>query len=68
MFPDPSYRPNETRDMRFGLQSYALSFSAWQIFLNLVDYERPAPPALPDLVDLGHQDAVEGRRRRCRPG
>ena len=50
MFPDPSYRPNEIRDMRFGLQSYALSFSAWQIFLNLVDYERPAPPALPDLV------------------
>ena len=50
MFPDPSYRPNETRDMRFGLQSYALSFSAWQIFLNLVDYKRPAPPALADLV------------------
>lgn len=53
MFPDPSYRPNATRDMRFGLQSYALSFSAWQIFLNLVDYVRPAPPALPDLVILG---------------
>jgi hypothetical protein len=50
MFPDPSYQPDETRDMRFGLQSYALSFSAWQIFLNLVEYERPAPPALPDLV------------------
>jgi hypothetical protein len=50
MFPDPSYRPNTARDMRFGLQSYALSFSAWQVFLNLVDYERPAPPALPDLV------------------
>jgi CARDB/Zinc carboxypeptidase len=41
MFPDPSFLPDETRDMRFGLQSYALSFSAWQIFLNLVDYERP---------------------------
>jgi hypothetical protein len=50
MFPDPSYQPDETRDMRFGLQSYALSFSAWQIFLNLVEYERPAPPELPDLV------------------
>jgi hypothetical protein len=50
MFPDPSFRPNAVRDMRFGLQSYALSFSAWQIFLNLVDYQRPAPPALPDLV------------------
>jgi hypothetical protein len=41
MFPNPSFLPDETRDMRFGLQSYALSFSAWQIFLNLVDYERP---------------------------
>jgi hypothetical protein len=39
--------------MRFGLQSYALSFSAWQIFLNLVDYQRPAPPARPDLVITG---------------
>jgi hypothetical protein len=53
MFPDPSYQPDETRDMRFGLQSYALSFSAWQIFLNLVDYARPAAPALPDLVISG---------------
>lgn len=41
MFPDPSFRPGGPRDMRFGLQSYALSFSAWQVFLNLVDYQRP---------------------------
>jgi hypothetical protein len=34
--------------MRFGLQSYALAFSAWQVFLNLVDYQRPPPQ--PDLV------------------
>jgi len=53
MFPDPSFKPGPSRDMRFGLQSYALSFSAWQIFLNLVDYERPAPPALADLVISG---------------
>ena len=50
MFPDPSFHPGPTRDMRFGLQSYALSFSAWQVFLNLVAYERPAPPAMADLV------------------
>src|SRR5690349_17907832 len=42
MFPDPNFKPNAVRDMRFGLQSYALSFSAWQIFLNMVDYQRPA--------------------------
>lgn len=42
MFPDPNFAPKPgVRDMRFGLQSYALSFSAWQIFLNLVDYQRP---------------------------
>jgi hypothetical protein len=27
--------------MRFGVASYALTFSSWQIFLNLVDYQRP---------------------------
>jgi hypothetical protein len=43
MFPDPSFTPGGPRDMRFGLQSYALSFSAWQVFLNLVDYQRPPP-------------------------
>jgi len=47
MFPDPNFAPKPgVRDMRFGLQSYALSFSAWQIFLNLVDYQRPAQPDL----------------------
>jgi hypothetical protein len=47
MFPDPNYAPEAgVRDMRFGLQSYALSFSAWQIFLNVVDYQRPAQPDL----------------------
>jgi hypothetical protein len=49
MFPDPNFAPNAARDMRFGLQDYALSFSAWQVFLNLVDYERPAPPPTPDM-------------------
>ena len=53
MFPDPSFQPDETRDMRFGLQDYALSFSAWQVFLNLVNYQRPAPPPMPDLNVTG---------------
>ena len=42
MFPEPSYQPGGAHDMRFGLASYALTFSAWQIFLNLVDYQRAA--------------------------
>lgn len=38
MFPDPSYTPGGPRDMRFGVSSYALTFSAWQVFLNLVNH------------------------------
>jgi len=51
MLPDPNFAPGGPRDMRFGVASYALTFSAWQMFLNLVDYQRP-PPA-PDLVVAG---------------
>jgi hypothetical protein len=40
VLPDPSFTPGGPRDMRFGLQAYALSFSAWQMFLNTVDYAR----------------------------
>lgn len=50
MLPDPNYAPGGPRDMRFGVASYALTFSAWQMFLNLVDYQRPEAPQLPDLV------------------
>ena len=53
MFPDPSFTPKPgVRDMRFGLQAYALSFSAWQIFLNLVDYQRPAVVLSPAHMNL----------------
>jgi uncharacterized repeat protein (TIGR01451 family) len=45
MFPDPLFLPGGPRDMRFGLSSYSLTFSGWQVFLNLVDYERPEPQA-----------------------
>ena len=40
MFPDPNFAPGGPADMRFGLASYALTFSAWQTFLNLVNYRR----------------------------
>lgn len=42
LLPDPNYEPGGPRDMRFGVGSYALTFSAWQIFLNLIDYQRPS--------------------------
>ncbi|MDQ3991805.1 MAG: hypothetical protein M3245_05795 [Actinomycetota bacterium] len=40
LFPDPNYMPGAQRDMRFGVASYALTFSSWQVFLNLMDYRR----------------------------
>lgn len=40
VFPDPNYAPGGVADMRFGISSYALTFSSWQILLNLVDYHR----------------------------
>jgi len=51
LLPDPNFRPGGPRDMRFGLASYALTFAGWQAFLNLVNYQRPAPQ--PDLVVTG---------------
>ena len=48
LLPDPKFEPGGPRDMRFGVASYALTFSGWQTFLNLVDYQRPPPQ--PDLV------------------
>jgi hypothetical protein len=46
--------------MRCGVASYALTFSAWQMFLNIVDYQRPPPE--PDLVvtDLTVPPRVRG--------
>jgi hypothetical protein len=40
LLPDPNYNPGAEGDMRFGLASYALTFSGWQVFLNLVNYRR----------------------------
>ena len=64
MFPDPLYAPNATRDMRFGLASYALTFSAWQVFLNLVEYDRmnseepPLPEADLSITKIDDPDPV----------
>jgi hypothetical protein len=42
LLPDPNYAPGGPRDMRYGLASYSLTFSAWQVFLNLIEYQRGA--------------------------
>lgn len=42
LLPEPKFNPNQTRDMRYGVLSYSLAPAGWQMFLNLVDYKRPA--------------------------
>jgi hypothetical protein len=41
MLPDPSYVEDELSDTRFGLASYALTYTAYLVFENLVDHQRP---------------------------
>jgi hypothetical protein len=59
LLPDPNYNPNATRDMRFGVASYSLAPAGWQMFLNLIDYQRPkadlsvAFTQAPGAVDAG---------------
>ena len=42
LLPDPNFNPGGPRDMRFGVASYAPTFSGFQIFLNAVNYQRAA--------------------------
>jgi hypothetical protein len=40
MFPDPVFEPDEANDHRFGLGSYALTYTSYELFENLVNYRR----------------------------
>jgi hypothetical protein len=43
LLPDPNFtEPTGAHDMRFGVASYAPTFSGFQLFLNLVNYQRPS--------------------------
>jgi hypothetical protein len=41
MLPDPVFAPDRWNDHRFGLASYALTYTGYQVFENLVNYRRP---------------------------
>jgi hypothetical protein len=41
MLPDPVFAPDGWNDHRFGLGSYALTYTGYQVFENLVNYRRP---------------------------
>jgi hypothetical protein len=41
MLPDPLRQDDATSDNRFGLSSYALTYTAYIVFENLVDHQRP---------------------------
>jgi hypothetical protein len=40
LLPNPMYEPDERNDHRFGVADYALTYTAWQVFENLIDYQR----------------------------
>jgi hypothetical protein len=40
MFPDPVFEPDEANDHRFGLASYALTYTSYELFENLVNHRR----------------------------
>ena len=40
MLPNPQYQPDDTNDHRFGVSDYALTYTAWEVFKNVVDYRR----------------------------
>jgi hypothetical protein len=41
LLPNPLRTDDHIADNRFGLASYAISYTAYQVFENLVDYQRP---------------------------
>jgi hypothetical protein len=40
LFPDPIFQPDARNDHRFGLSDYALTYTGWEVFKNLVDFAR----------------------------
>jgi uncharacterized repeat protein (TIGR01451 family) len=50
MFPDPIYAPDARNDHRFGLADYSLTYTGWEVFKNLINFERTVQaPAEADL-------------------
>ncbi|HEX2196674.1 MAG TPA: hypothetical protein VHJ76_07085, partial [Actinomycetota bacterium] len=41
MFPNPVYQPDDTNDHRFGLASYALTYTGYIVFENLLEWTNP---------------------------
>jgi hypothetical protein len=41
LLPDPNPVDDHLADVRFGLGSYAITYTAYIVFENLVDYQRP---------------------------
>jgi hypothetical protein len=60
MFPDPIFEPDEFSDHRFGLASYALTYTAYIVFENLVEWANPGriePRTPPYLTTLSFTES-----------
>lgn len=42
LFPSPVYQPDATNDHRFGIASYALTYTGYIVFENLLEWTNPA--------------------------
>lgn len=51
MLPDPVFEPDASNDHRFGLASYALTYTAYEVFANLIEWTNPnrLTPPQPEL-------------------
>jgi hypothetical protein len=60
MFPDPIYSVDAGGDVRFGLASYALTYTAYIVFDNLVNWTNPYRSDLPQPPFATSLTFVEG--------
>ncbi len=58
LLPDPE----ERYDHPFGLASYALTYTGWQLFENLVQWQRPLPDLTVTDITASSQKVVAGDR------
>jgi len=40
LLPNPVYAPDDTNDNRFGLADYSLTYTGWEVFKNVVNFNR----------------------------
>jgi hypothetical protein len=64
LLPNPIFAPGKENDARFGLASYALTYTGYDVFTNLVDFARASATSAPSgAVKTEVKGAVTGAAR-----